>query len=121
MEERRKLERFCFEVPAKIKVVGSVETKHMLDLATSNISSGGAFFSTMQTLAEGTKVTVDLILDLDRVRELTGHNYAIVRVNGTIVRSGSSGMAINFDKDYRIVSLENKTAWQDLDNIQALP
>ena len=111
MEERRKLERFCFEVPAKIKVVGSAETQDMLDLAASNICSGGAFFRTIEALPEGTKVTVDLILSLDRLKKLTGHTRVIVRVNGTIVRSGSTGMAINFDEDYQIMPLESQAAW----------
>ena len=121
MEERRKLERFSFEVPAKIKVVGSAETQDMLDLATSNICSGGAFFRTIQALPEGTKVTADLILPLDRLKKLTGHTRVIVRVNGTIVRSGSTGMAICFNEDYQIVPLESQEAWQHSDIIQSLP
>ena len=110
MEERRKLERFSFEVPAKIEVLGLAETQKILDLPPDNICSGGAFFRTTQALAEGTKVTIDLILPLDRLKELTGHTGAIVRVNGTVVRCGSTGMAICFNENYQITPLQNQSA-----------
>ena len=102
MEERRKLERFSFEVPANIEVVSSAETQKILDLSTGNVCSGGAFFPTTRALPEGTKVTVDLILPLDRVKELTGHTGAIVKVDGTVVRCESAGMAICFNEDYQV-------------------
>jgi hypothetical protein len=119
MEERRKLKRFCFEVPARIKVAGSAEAQDMLDLATSNICSGGAFFRTMQTFPEGTKVMVDLILHLDRLKELTGHTRSIVRLNGTIARSGSTGMAIRFDEDCEMMPLESESAEIDIGTISS--
>jgi hypothetical protein len=121
MEERRKLERFCFEVPAKIEVVDSAETQDMLDLATTNVCSGGAFFHTTQALPEGTKVTVDLILPLDRLKKLTGHARVIVRVNGTVVRSGSTGMAMCFNEDYRIMPSQSRSARQHSTIIRSLP
>ncbi len=112
MQERRKLERFCFEVPAKITVVGSAEAHGMLDLVTKNICSGGAFLRTMKPLPEGTRVTVDLILTLDSPTNPTGQTRAIVKVNGAVVRSRSRGMAICFDEDYNITPLESQSSWQ---------
>lgn len=117
MRERRRLERFCFEVPAKIKVAGSAEAKDMLDLATSNICSGGAFFCTMRAFPEGTKVDIDLILHLDKLKELTGHTRSIVRLEGTIVRSGSTGMAVCFDKDCEIMPFEGDLAESDIETV----
>jgi hypothetical protein len=108
MKERRNLERFSFEVPAKIEVLVSGEKKKMLDLPTSNICAGGAFFHTEEALPEGTKVKVDLILPLDRLKELISHNRVDVKVNGTVVRSGSRGMAVCFNEDYQIMPLQSR-------------
>jgi hypothetical protein len=109
MKERRKLERFSFEVPARIDVIVPGESKKTLDLPTSDICAGGAFFHTPEALPEGTKVKVDLILSLDRLKELISHNRINVKVNGIVVRSGSVGMAICFDEDYQIMPLPSQS------------
>ena len=109
MKERRKLVRFSFEVPAKLEVVVPGEKKRMLDLPTSNICAGGAFFHTVQALPEGTKVKIDLVLPLDRLKEVISHNRINVKVNGTVVGSGSAGMAICFEEDYQIIPLHARS------------
>jgi len=107
MKERRRLERFSFEVPARIEVMVPADRKETLDLQTSDICAGGAFFRTSQALPEGTKVNIDLIIPLDRLRELIGHSRVNVKVNGTVIRSGSTGMAICFNEDYQIMPLQS--------------
>lgn len=106
MKEKRKLERFVFEVPARIEVMVPTGKKEALDLLTSDICSGGAFFFTTQTLPEGTEVKIDLVLPFERIAKLIGHSRVNVKVNGTVVRSGSTGIAIRFDEDYQIVPLQ---------------
>lgn len=107
MKERRKLQRFSFEVPAQIEGVISGKGKEILDLSTSDICAGGAFFRTAAPLPEGTKVKMEMILPLDRLKELVGHNRVQVKVNGTVIRSGSIGMAICFSEDYQILPLQS--------------
>lgn len=107
MKERRKLERFNFEVPAKLEIPLSSGEKRILNLPTTNICAGGAFFHTAEALPEGTKVKIDLVLPLDRLKELISHNRISVKVNGTVVRSGSAGMAISFEEDYQIMPLDS--------------
>jgi hypothetical protein len=107
MKERRKLERFSFEVPATIEVLVSGERKETLDLPTSNICAGGAFFHTTQALPQGTKVKMDLVLSFDRLKNVVSHNRINVKVNGTVSRSESKGMAICFDENYRMMPLHS--------------
>jgi hypothetical protein len=107
MKERRKLERFDFEVPAQIKGVVSDEKGEMCDLSTTNICAGGAFFRTADPFPEGTKVKMQLVLPLDRIKELVGHDRVNVRVEGTVIRCGSAGMAVCFNEDYQILPLQN--------------
>jgi hypothetical protein len=103
MIEKRKLTRFSLEVPAKVDVVASRDKSHTLDLCTSNICAGGAFFPTGQKLPRGTDVRLALKLPLDRLRDLVDFRGVRVNVEGTVVRSGSEGMAIRFSKNYQIV------------------
>jgi hypothetical protein len=106
MKEKRKLERFDFEVPARIEGIISGEENEVCDLSTSNICAGGAFFRTTDPLPQGTKVKMNLVLPLDRIQELVGHDRVNVRVEGTVLRSGAAGMAVSFSEDYQILPLQ---------------
>ena len=103
MKERRRLERFDLKIPATIESVTSDQEKRVLNLMTSDISSGGAYFHTTRPLPEGTQVKIDLALPLANLKELKDDcNQAYIKVTGTVLRSDSEGMAILFDKDYQI-------------------
>ena len=104
---KRGLERFDLEIPARIRISKADNIEKTLDFLTSDICSGGAFFNTTEPLAEGTDVTIDLILPISklirRLKKLEG-NYRQTRINvsGTVLRSESGGMAISFNNDYKI-------------------
>ena len=103
MKEKRTLQRFDLEIPAKIESTTSGQEKRLLNLLTSNICSGGAFFHTTQPLPEGTQVKIDLVLPLDKLKQLKDDcKQAYIKVTGRVLRSESEGMAILFDKDYLI-------------------
>ena len=102
MEERRRLTRFVFEVPAKVTTITSGGRRPIFDLLTSNICAGGAFFPTQKALPEGADVEIDLTLPLKRLKGLVDCQRVSVKVNGTVVRSESTGMAIRFSRKYRI-------------------
>ena len=105
--EKRGLERFELEIPAKIKVISPQQEDISLDLLTSDISSGGAFFYTKQPLEKGTDVKIDLILPINKlikkIDDLAGdfqHTY--IKISGKVLRTESRGMAIVFNEDYEI-------------------
>jgi len=105
--EKRGLKRFDLEIPARIKVTSSERKERALDLLTTDISSGGAYFHTSQPLSEGTDVKVDLILPLDKlVKRLEkgekDYKHAYIRLSGKVLRTESRGMAIIFSEDYEI-------------------
>ncbi len=101
MREKRNLERFELKVRARIEGEPGKDT---LDLLTSDICSGGAFFHTDQTLPEGTKVRIDLMLPLDHLKKLVaeGYDQAHIQLTGTVLRKESKGMAVCFNKEYSI-------------------
>ena len=105
-QEKRKLERFDLTIPARIGLTTADqagEEKKILNVLTSDICSGGAFFHTTQPLPKGTEVRIDLVLPLDRLKELLGKSrHAYIQVTGTVLRSETKGMAICFNKDYQM-------------------
>ncbi len=104
MEEQRKLERFCLRTAATIEVVGDNGDARRLNLVTANICSDGAFFHTLEPLTEGSRVNIDLLLDLRRLKGWGGSG-AHVKVSGAVLRAEVGGMAIRFDKGFQILPL----------------
>jgi len=104
MREKRRLERFDLHIPATIELLTPNQEKGLLNLLTSNICSGGAYFHTTQPLPEGTQVKIDLVLPLDKLTKLKDDwKQVYVKLTGTVSRSESEGTAISFDEDYQIM------------------
>ena len=109
MNERRKLERFELKVPAAIESINQGYKGKELNLLTSDICSGGAYFHTAEPLPEGTEVKIDLVLPLDKLRALKKEDKkAYIKVTGKVLRSESEGMAIGFDGNYQITGSINE-------------
>ena len=100
-EERRKMDRFTLELPAGISIPDESGKPRTFNVVTRNICAGGAFLQTDDPLSEGTYVKIDLILSLNNFTGLEGKGSRI-DVSGTVVRTESQGMAVCFDKRYRI-------------------
>ena len=101
--EKRKLERFNLEVSAKIGVLSTTEDTERLDLLTSNVCSGGAYFKTAQPLPVDTEISVELVLPLDKFKKQpSAYAKAQIRLTGKVLRAESNGMGICFEKDYQI-------------------
>jgi len=103
MVERRRLERFDLVLPAAIELSNEHYEERMINLLTTNVCSGGAYFHTNQPLPEGTKVKLDLVLPLEKLKKIKAeHKKVLIKVTGKVLRTESEGMAICFDRDYRI-------------------
>ena len=104
MEERRELERFKLRLPARVEVVSRVPEveKDIISIETDNICSGGAFFHTLSPLPKGTQVKIDMVLNFQRLRT-PKNKRPHIKVSGNVLRSEATGMAIRFDKAYRII------------------
>ena len=101
--ERRRLERFDLQVPAKIEVLSHpIDASAMVELLTKDICAGGAYFPTKAPFPAGTKVKLDILLPLRTVSTVTDTTRGLIKVNGTVIRSGPAGMAIGFDEGYLI-------------------
>ncbi len=102
-EERRRLERFDLQAPARIEIQVEPGRKDVVTLTTRDISSMGAFVRTAEPLEEGRSVKLELLLSMDLLRRFVGEKgKAKIRVRGTVVRADREGMAIAFDSRYKI-------------------
>ncbi len=100
--EKRKLERFDLNIPAKIQVVSGGEKEEM-KLTTRNICSGGAFFRTTQPLPVGTEITIDLVLPLGKFQKLKDIKKQVsINLTGKVLHAETTGMGVCFDEEYQI-------------------
>ena len=99
--ERRKMERFSMEIPATLTLSIGDRKQKSLELMTSNICSGGAFFKIEKPLSVGTNVKIDIILPLNKFKN-GNRKRSLINVSGSVIRADQKGMAICFDKKYRL-------------------
>ena len=99
--EKRKMERFSLKVPARFIWTDTVSKQEALELITSNICSGGAFFKTEKPLSVGTDVKIEIILPMIKSKNVKS-NRASIYVSGSVIRSDQQGMAVCFEKKYHI-------------------
>ncbi len=102
--ERRKLKRFPLELPAFLSVIDESDQSEPIELVTRNICSGGAFFKTEKPLPASTNLKIDLIIPLDKLKNIKGKK-SYVEVLGSVVRTNEQGMAVRFDRKYNIYPL----------------
>ncbi len=106
MENNRKLERYQLKAPAKVIPIDSGRGKRVIDLQTSNICAGGAFFHTLHSLPEGTPVDVEIALPLEHLEIIKeSKNRVHLKVSGKVLRCEACGFAVCFDEDYHICRL----------------
>lgn len=99
--DRRRIERFSLELPTYLSIVDRNKKPKSLELITSNICSGGAYFKTEKPLSVETDVKLDIILPLDKFKNVKG-KISHIEVSGSVIRTDQKGMAICFDKRYKI-------------------
>ena len=94
---RRQLERFNLEVPARLEFSAPNQEGKVLILTTSNICAGGAFFRTFNTEPEGVDVNVEIELPIGVKKRAPEQTKILIRASGRVIRTDSSGMAVWFE------------------------
>jgi hypothetical protein len=108
MDERRKIERFELQADTRIEVVTGDGGTNTFATTTKDISCDGAYVTTSRPLPEGAAVKLEMLLSLDMLQRIVGQKgNAKVKVKGKVIRSENGGMAIQFDKKYKIQACSN--------------
>ena len=107
MDEKRRIERYELDAPAQIVMQTEEGDREVVDLQTRDISAGGAFFRTDRDIAEGARISAEVVITIDKFKELTGTDSRFrLKVSGTVVRSIAGGVAVRFDRNYEMVHAE---------------
>ncbi len=99
--EKRKMERFDLELPAWLYLVDESEELEPFEYKTRNICAGGAYFNTDSPFAVGTDVKINITLPINKFKELGG-KHTRIDVSGSVIRADEQGMAVCFDKKFKI-------------------
>jgi len=102
-DNRRKFERYDLQFPASIQTTGE---ERPLKLYTRDISANGAFFCTAYPLEQGIKVAIEIIIENETLKKLTGHESCI-KISGIVIRCEKEGMAVSFDGHEKIMPLRS--------------
>jgi hypothetical protein len=107
MREKRKVERFNLH----IETILNVQDEAIIDTApillTRDISCTGVFLTTSNPLPIDTKVDLDLLLNQNELDSGPPKDKRInISTSGKVVRTNEQGMAVEFDKLYKVSNLE---------------
>ncbi|MCW9066463.1 MAG: PilZ domain-containing protein [Ignavibacteriaceae bacterium] len=105
MKERRQYERFSFPLPVRLKAM-TTGRKKVIDLYSKDISASGTFITTLMSFPEGTQFLLNFIIPIERIKELKDMK-SLKGYTGSMVRSTTHGIAIQFDNECQIESLKN--------------
>ena len=104
-QDNRLIQRFSIAVPARVTCNESASQNPCVELFSRDVCSGGAFFLTPQPYDAGTRVEVRMLLQPQHMASL-GDKKAQVVISGKVLRSEKEGMAVRFDRRYKISSVK---------------
>ncbi len=100
--DRRYVTRIDLRAPSVITAEGG-EGEKVMELYSKDISARGAFFPTETPLPIGTRVGIAVSLSIAGVKSLLGYPGRVrITTSGVVTRSSPDGMAIAFDRKYRM-------------------
>jgi len=100
------MERFELKIPVMIAPRELHGRSERVWLLSQNLSGTGGFFSTSQPLPVKSKVWLGLVMDLDQSKTKDAERYALIDAVGTVLRVEKEGMAVKFDRQFKILPIE---------------
>ena len=112
------MQRFDLQASTRIEVQQEDGRRGVISFMTRDISSMGAFIETAQPLPEGAPVRLELMLPLDLLQRIVGKDArAKVKVRGKVIRAEEGGMAIQFDRRFKIIATNVATHQREADSV----
>ena len=105
MKERRLHKRLNIQLPVRVNAMNG-GVLMALDLEARDISYSGTFIRTLTTFPKGTRFVLNFTIPSDNLKDFKNVD-SLIGCAGTMVRSNSHGIAIEFDKECRIKNLKN--------------
>jgi c-di-GMP-binding flagellar brake protein YcgR len=106
MKERRLYKRHTARLPSRIEAIIPGGTKKIYDFETKDISIGGAFLYTNESLSfpQETRFIMDITIPKGSTKEFMDVK-SLMECTGTVVRSSSEGIAIQCSDECEIMNI----------------
>lgn len=104
--ETRKVERFDLRIETLLKVRDEAITDKPPVLFSRDISCDGVFLVTDRPLPIGTNLDLNFLLSQQDFGSMPKDERISIKTSGTIIRTDDQGMAVEFDKLYKISKLK---------------
>jgi len=105
MKERRLHKRLNIPLPVRVKALNGDVLIMALDLEARDISYSGTFIPTLTSFPEGSRFILDFTIPSDNLKYFKNVD-SLIGCKGTMVRSDSNGIAIQFDEECQIENLK---------------
>jgi len=102
MREKRKVERFDLKIETVLNVQDEAPKSTQPMLLSRDISCAGEFLDTDNPLPIGTRVELNLLLSQHELVGKAQDEKINIFTSGRVVRTNDHGMAVEFDKLYKI-------------------
>ena len=102
MLEKRKFERFDLRIETILNFQDGVFKNKQRTFISRDISCSGAFLNTNDPLPVGTRLDLVLLLSQDKFGTKRKDERVKIMTMGMVVRTNELGMAIEFDKLYKM-------------------
>ncbi len=106
MREKRKVDRFDLHIETILNVQDEAIMDKVPILLTRDISCTGVFLTTNNPLPIDTKVDLQLLLNQHELSSQSKDKRTNISTSGKVVRTNEQGMAVEFDKLYKVSNLE---------------
>jgi len=103
MRERRRFERFGLSLDARLEANDGDRHGPNPGFLTTNISAGGAYFTTPEPLTQGVEVRMEIILPFNSLKKVRVDKDACLMISGKVVRTEAAGIAVQFNDDCSIM------------------
>ena len=99
------MERFDLGLFSRIQVQSGERAPEVMEQVTQNVCAGGAYFHTSDPLPSGTRVSLNMMLKIPVQQNRSSNNLTKIEISGRVIRSESSGIAIEFNNGYKMLPL----------------
>ena len=103
MNDRRKFQRYCIDVPVGVAIMPQGGLSERIDYEGINLAAGGMLIKKGQSLPESSPLKIRITFHFEELKSLENSEGALIMtVTGQVVRTEPERTAIRFNDDYEI-------------------
>ena len=112
--EKRRVERFDLQIKTMLNVRDTATPHNLSVLFSRDISCDGVFLLTETPYPVGTNLDLNFLLTHPELGSKSRDEGINLKTRGKVIRTDYQGMAVEFDKQYKISQFRTKNNHQNL-------